>query len=109
MLSILFSIPGIYCHIVERGQYPILTIFAMQRFTGPLEHLTVFHVAQWEWNVIQDAGTVLTNAQLRPFNPGDVVAGEPPYLTGITPIYGPATVGATNTASVQALTTSTTA
>ncbi|OSD06271.1 hypothetical protein PYCCODRAFT_1341752, partial [Trametes coccinea BRFM310] len=47
MLSILFGIPGLYRHIVERGQYPILTIFAMRRYTGSLEHLTVFHVARW--------------------------------------------------------------
>ncbi|KAL7278559.1 hypothetical protein ACG7TL_007558 [Trametes sanguinea] len=128
MSSILFGIPGLYRHIVERGQYPISTIFAMRRYTGSLEHLTVFHVARWyahigvsleqaarmvrmarrtrnervgrmlddtapfdgEWNVIQDAGTVPTNAQLGPFPHGDVVAGEPPYLAGVAPIYGPA-------------------
>ncbi|OSC99343.1 hypothetical protein PYCCODRAFT_1373171 [Trametes coccinea BRFM310] len=128
MSSILFGIPGLYRHIVERGQYPISTIFAMRRYTRSLEHLTVFHVARWyahigvsleqaarmvrmarrtrnervgrmlddtapfdgEWNVIQDAGTVPTNAQLGPFPHGDVVAGEPPYLAGVAPIYGPA-------------------
>ncbi|OSC96899.1 hypothetical protein PYCCODRAFT_1378273 [Trametes coccinea BRFM310] len=128
MSSILFGIPGLYRHIVERGQYPISTIFAMRRYTGSLERITVFHLARWyahigvsleqaarlvrmarrtrnervgrmlddaapfdgEWNVIQDVGTVPTNAQLGPFSPGDVVAGEPPYLAGVTPIYGPA-------------------
>ncbi|KAJ3001461.1 hypothetical protein NUW54_g6404 [Trametes sanguinea] len=47
MSSILFGIPGLYRHVVERGQYPISTIFAMRRYTGPLEHITVFHLAQW--------------------------------------------------------------
>ncbi|KAI9057442.1 hypothetical protein FKP32DRAFT_1607267 [Trametes sanguinea] len=126
--NILFGIPGLYRHIVETGHYPVSTLFAMRRYTGPMGHLTVFHVARWyahlgvsleqaarmvrmarrarneragrsldddtpfpgEWNVIQDAGNVPTTAQLGPFNPGDIVAGEPPYLAGVAPIYGPA-------------------
>ncbi|KAL7284383.1 hypothetical protein ACG7TL_001673 [Trametes sanguinea] len=123
--NILFGIPGLYRHIVETGHYPISTLFAMRRYTGPMGHLTVFHVARWyahlgvtleqaarmvrmarrarnertgrsldddtpfpgEWNAIQDAGNVPTAAQLGPFNPGDIIAGEPPYLAGVAPIY----------------------
>ncbi|KAI9069275.1 hypothetical protein FKP32DRAFT_1671497 [Trametes sanguinea] len=127
LLNILFGIPGLYRHIVETGHYPVSTLFAMRRYTGPMGHLTVFHVARWyahlgvsleqaarmvrmarrarnecagrsldddtpfpgEWNVIQDAGNVPTTAQLGPFNPGDIIASEPPYLAGVAPVYGP--------------------